>query len=736
MQDIGGGQPLVSTMMVPRLRDATLGDADLDGDLDVIAGLDGGGPSLLVFPGDGAGGLGPAMSSSLGLAVVDVRVGDHDLDGDLDAMGVTAEGEVFVAGGDGTGGFQTYGVSVSGWNQIPVTAVDVADLDLDGDADLVTLRDDFRVTYLLDDVDLGPQPVTKYTSSPTTLVLTDVDGDDVPDACVGGPTGVLFTHGTGSGSFTISTWVPGAQKPTSLTLADLDLDGRLDLLTTDPAPSAVEVALTSGDAALGAPSFYDGALPARAAATADIDLDEDADLVWLDSTGRVHLGVNPGWGALLHVSNTSLDLPTPTLGAGVDLVDLDGDGRPDLVAHVRSNLKAVHVALAGTHPIQGLLDTAPIATSIASHVSTAAADLDHDGFLDIAVASYSEGVALLRNDGLGGLAETAPLPIDGVIAGRESLALRDVDPDGLVDIVVGVAAFPNVLDGRVEIHRGVAPFQFASPSAVAAGPAPGSLQFADFNQDGADDLAVTNGVLVIGVPLPDTVRTLHGDGAGGFAPASTHVTGARPTLLRVADLDADGDDDLVVSNEADGTLSFVPSIAPGQFGPAEPFAVGPGAVLNVTDLDGDGDLDVIAGERLFWLSTGSSSCGGSFSYAGFGCGGTPQVEAPSLTGVGCPIAGDTFAVELKAELAPYVGLIVMGLGTGSVPAFPGCNAIIAPLTPIAVPLVSFPNKPTQVLPLAVPAGTPPTTFYLQAFLAKPGSLQTPQASNRLGVHIP
>jgi hypothetical protein len=116
------------------------GDLDADGDLDLLVGCSGSGQRHRVLINDGSGRfsdetavrLPDAMATSFSVALVDV-----DQDGDLDLFASTATSTLVLYLNDGTGHFQLAKALV----QVMITSIKhlvVADLDEDGDADLLT----------------------------------------------------------------------------------------------------------------------------------------------------------------------------------------------------------------------------------------------------------------------------------------------------------------------------------------------------------------------------------------------------------------------------------------------------------------------------------------------------------------------------------------------------------------------------------------------------------------------
>jgi len=107
---------------------------------------------------------------------------------------------------------------------------------------------------------------------------------------------------------------------------------------------------------------------------------------------------------------------------------------------------------------------------------------------------------------------------------------------------------------------------FKPATTVPTGGQPRSVAVADFNGDGAADLAVAS--------LADgTVHVRLGDGHGAFGPDTTIAAGAGATDVVVPDLDGDGSRDLVTANSFDATVSALLGDGSGGFG-GGPFGAG------------------------------------------------------------------------------------------------------------------------------------------------------------------
>lgn len=219
----------------------------------------------------------------------------------------------------------------------------------------------------------------------------------------------------------------------------------------------------------------------------------------------------------------------------------------------------------------------------------AVADVNGDGRLDaLATRCNDNRIAVMLGDGAGGF---APGPGSPLPAGRhpyEGLTVRDVTADGKADVIVA-----NLQGDTISVLAGDGRGAFAqSPgSPFAAGPRPGTLVVADLNADGRDDIAATHDDEAL-------LAVLLADGHGGFAPAkdSPLTLGQRIWGVAAADFDGDGNMDLAGAQWDGAALLFRGNSTGGVTGESIRLPAGSGSgQLAVADLNGDGRPDIVTG---------------------------------------------------------------------------------------------------------------------------------------------
>ena len=229
----------------------------------------------------------------------------------------------------------------------------------------------------------------------------------------------------------------------------------------------------------------------------------------------------------------------------------------------------------------GHWDTTRVVWRGARSFDTWAGDLDGDGHSDLLVANHSDSTVVLFGDGHGNFPARLRLA-----AGRASLGVlaADVDQDGDRDILVTGA--PGRASHFVRLYRNEGNRHFKRVADIPANHSPQRLALADVDGDGDPDLLVTAYVV-------SQVDLCLNDGHGNFEPPRALPTGAQPFSLSVVDVDADGALDVLTTSAATHSVSLLHNLGKGRFAPPVTFEVGVTPTgLAVGDLDGDGEPDL------------------------------------------------------------------------------------------------------------------------------------------------
>jgi hypothetical protein len=204
---------------------------------------------------------------------------------------------------------------------------------------------------------------------------------------------------------------------------------------------------------------------------------------------------------------------------------------------------------------------------------------------------------------------------------------------------------------------------------------------ADFNHDGALDLAVTYGCCAFGVD--NTVSVLLGNGDGKFQRQVDYETAGEPNSVAVGDFDGDGNVDLVTSDYTPAKVSVLLGNGDGTFRAHTDYATRDYSVDVVTgDFNRDGKLD------LATSNPGPESCCGTTVSILLGNGdGTFQhhvdvVVGAAPTGVTAADFNDDSNLDLAVSKQYSDELsILLGKGDGTFQS------------PVDYPTGGFPAKP-------------------------------------------
>jgi hypothetical protein len=349
---------------------------------------------------------------------IPVSAADLDGDGDIDLVTANPDGnDVSVLRNYGDGTFAA--PESFGTGEYPYS-VFAADLDSDGDLDLATAN------YLSNDVSVllnngtgtfGYHTTFSTGENPSGVYAADLDGDGDLDLVTSNHSSwdVSVLLNNGDGSFAAAVPFSTGDRSLSVFAADLDGDGDLDLVTANYGDNNVSVLLNNGDGSFAAATPFSVGNNPYSVFAADLDSDGDLDLAVANLNGNtVSILLNTGNGTFgNHTAFGTGDGP-----CGVLASDLDGDGDLDLIT-----------ANSASNDVSILLNNGDgsftVATNISAGnmpVSVLSADLDGDMDLDIVTANFvGNDVSVLLNEGL----SCCMQPIRGNV---------DYDPADQIDI--------------------------------------------------------------------------------------------------------------------------------------------------------------------------------------------------------------------------------------------------------------------------------------------------------------
>ena len=370
----------------------------------------------------------------------------------------------------------------------------------------------------------------------------------------------------------------------------------------------------------------------------------------LDFNNALHIGtLDSGTGTISQSGPKVTSVPNPS---SLATADLNGDGNNDLIVVDSANTQTgdtggIYIFLGngdGTFkaPISYPAGSSPAAVTID--------DVNRDGRLDLIVAGFqsppqpvlTNGVTVLLGNGDG----TLRPPVSSPSRGTLSIAAGDFDGDGNEDIVLA----------NGDIQRGKGDGTFAAAVFTLPLPLgdPGGLPVVgDFNNDRKLDVAIGD------MSDPNSIHIFLGKGDGTFTAGPSYAKTRQTPDMAAADLDGDGNLDLVSGlgnlglfgpdiNDTGGVYSVLMGNGDGTFQGAPTYAAvaAPNSVTTISavnsaspafavgDFNGDGKPDILGasltatgGSQLFSngirLLTGDGK--GNFTAGKSITGGTPSI---------------------------------------------------------------------------------------------------------------
>jgi len=490
---------------------------------------------------------------------------------------------------------------------LPPVGVVTADVNGDGKPDVVVNHGGFGVAvYLGRGGDKFSAPSDNYIADATgigqSVAVGDVNGDGKPDLVVANGTSndvtVLLGNGDGtfkgktlSGSGTAAPTFAVGANPVFVALADVNGDGKLDIITANFADGTISVLIGKGDGTFQTQlPFVVGTGP-DCIAVADVDGDGKPDLLVLDALldsivvlsdyrNGVFQAVTPhSLGRAQHGTQTQ------SFAVG----DINHDGHADIVVTLTgASTRSIKVLLGdgkGGFDEPGTLYRVGLEPDFVT-----LADVDQDGNPDILVVNGADStlsVLLGKGDGTFHTAQT--FAANGVSGSEilQSLAVGNFDGDGFPDVV-----FPFVTHRAIRLLKNDGQGGFHPVNTYLTGRTPVAVATADLNGDHHADLVVTDS-------SDDDVSVFLGNGNGTLQASVKYATGKDPQALALADVNGDGTPDIVAANFGDGTISVLLGNGDGTFQPRQDFAAGTNLVaMTVADVDGDGTPDILVGNGI------------------------------------------------------------------------------------------------------------------------------------------
>jgi uncharacterized repeat protein (TIGR01451 family) len=545
----------------------------------------------------------PLVSTTNGGGVVGLAAGDFDGDGIVDLAVTRYDG---VSNGGQQGFVEVMRGKADGTFEAPITLLTLPvnvfargilakDFDRDGKLDLAVAVGESRQILFFKNVSnpgtimFNAPVVTSTTHRPQGVQTADLNGDGKLDLVTLNPedNSVSVLFGVGDGTFQAPTDYPVGSNPLDVVIGDVDGVNGPDIVVGNYGSATVGVLLNNGSGVFSAMTSFTANMRPQGLYLADFDGDGKLDIV---AGGNDCNGGNVSFGGCMVFmkgqGNGTFSVPTDQNFTGVDSIpirrftenvapDLNGDGKPDVLF----------------------------------------VPLQSGGFgkSDLAVGLNTGGGTFHLSYWVGGFSQPDPTANPDFVTGLAAVP-ADFDGDNVLDVAFatvgkdntrgGVSILLGDTPGTFDVARGYS--TFTKNFGNDGGPTNRGGVFGDFTSDGKVDFAVlAGGGCPTDSPLID-VFPGNGDGSFGDPIAATPIPSCHggDSTLRSADLRKNGTLDLVFLGFANGLGQNQGVVASGNgngtfalfssFG----FAAGTQQAMNMVlaDFNGDGFPDVAVSE--------------------------------------------------------------------------------------------------------------------------------------------
>lgn len=371
---------------------------------------------------------------------------------------------------------------------------------------------------------------------PQAVIAADLNGDGKPDLVVANSAAntVSIFMSNGDGTFATRVDYPTGRNPVAIAVGDLNGDGRQDIVAVNQADNSVSILAGNGDGTfVPLSAFATGSSPSSVA-VGDFDRDGKLDLAvtnMADNTISILEGDGNG------IFETHVDYPAGPSPTAILAGDFNGDGSLDL-ALANDYLGGSVSVLVGNG--DGTWRP-PVAYPTGDSLALVAADFNNDGKLDLAsVNRMKQSLSVLLGNGDATFQTALVTPLE---PGPAGLAVGGWAGDGTLQVIV-----PKSSGSTVSLLWSNGDGTFQSPTDYIVTPGPVAIVTADFNGDGRLDMAVaspvSNTISILmqqpAITLSNTSLSFGNVALGGSASQSLTLTNSGSAPLTISSITTAG----------------------------------------------------------------------------------------------------------------------------------------------------------------------------------------------------
>ena len=372
----------------------------------------------------------------------------------------------------------------------------------------------------------------------------------------------ICTNSFSSSSFEGHTNFSNGDPTYCVKIADLDGDGKPDLIVPDPQTGQISILkntssfgnisfIVGNNWSTNYLSFAVGNAP-YFVSIGDLDGDGKPDIA-IANRGDTTISILRnqsaiGWISFAPKVDFRIGTTANPYPGSLDIGDIDGDGKPDIA--VPNETDANVSVLKNTSTVGHISFASRINYSLPSvGESTLIEDLDGDGKPEMIVGGNM--ISVFKNTSTLGVISFSPR-VDYYVGNQpSSIYIGDLNGDGKQEIVSADWGSDSVSVLKNECTIGT--ILFDTTRNFAGGIQPNNVTIGDLNGDGKPDLVTVNNY-GNGISLLENTCT---SAIISFAPKMDLITEQIPTFVSIGDMDADGEADIVVANFEPNTTSVL-----------------------------------------------------------------------------------------------------------------------------------------------------------------------------------
>ncbi len=582
-----------------------------------------------------------------------VAIGDIDGDGKPDlAIAVTGSSTVSILRNISTSGTISFDPKVDFPTGSNPRSVAIGDIDGDGKPDLVTANAHDNTVSVLRNisnsgtVNFAAKVDFAAGSGPFSVAFGDIDGDGKPDLAVannGANTVSVLRNISTSGTVNFAAKVDFAAGsiPYSVAFGDIDGDGKPDLAVANYGGNTVSVLRnisTSGTISFAPKVDFGTGVRPVSVAIGDIDGDGKPDLAvanFSSSTLSVLRNTSSS-GAVSFASKVDFAVGSPyTYAESVAIGDIDGDGKPDLVAATQAQYSNTVSILRNTPVFNSDATLSSLTTTAGIIIPTfATATIAYTASVANATSSVTvtptvaDATAMVQVRVNGGTYAT-------VASGSASSALSLIVGSNTIDVTVTAQDGATIKTYTITVTRAAGSYiptiSSFTPISGAAGTTV-TITGTNFNISAANNIVffgatkatvtaasatsltviVPTGATFAPITELNTATVLATYSTQFFNPTFTPTkgsittadiaakvdvsTGSIPYSVAIGDIDGDGKPDIAIANASSNTVSILRNTGSSgvvSFATKVDVATGPNPYsIAIGDIDGDGKPDL------------------------------------------------------------------------------------------------------------------------------------------------